>query len=72
METTLTRMSEDQAETIARIVKSLLLNPEQVPAFVNDPAGFPGLEQADVRAQLKDFLSRVAKSLDDEAFPWIT
>ena len=72
METTLTRMSEDQAETIARIVKLLLLNPEQVPAFLDNPAAFPGMEQADVRAQLKDYLSRVAKRLADEQVPWLT
>jgi hypothetical protein len=70
METTLTRMSEDQAETISHIVKTLLLNPEQVPAFVDNPAAFPGMEQVEIQAQLKDFLGRVAKSLADEEYPW--
>ena len=71
METTMTRMSDEQAETIARVVKSLLLNPEQVPALIENPAAFPGLEQADIRAQIKEVLGRVAKSLDGELVFWL-
>jgi hypothetical protein len=72
METTLTQLSEAQAEKIALMVKTLLLHPEQVASAAGNPQAVmqaAGLSEEDI-LDVADYMDTLANTLRMELVPW--
>lgn len=74
MQATVTKLSEEQAEKVAQMVKMLLLNPEMLSNAADDPHAAlkaAGLNDAEITT-LVDYLEDMSQHLRMEMLPWLS